>query len=83
MSDSLNDTVIVIARVLTISTRPELLDEEELLLEPLRLPAVVLEPELADEAFELELEFELELPDETLSPGDTSATLTTVPVAGA
>jgi hypothetical protein len=91
MSDSLKATVIVIEPVLTISTRPELLDDDEdaLLLEPPRLPAVEAEP---DPELELELEpelaFELELdpdpePAETVSPGETLATLTTVPPAGA
>ena len=46
MSDSLKATVIVIEAVLTISMRPELLEEDdELLLEPPRLPAVELEPD--------------------------------------
>jgi hypothetical protein len=89
MSDSLKATVIVIEPVLTISTRPELLDDEdELLLEPPRLPAVAPVPELDPEPDpELDPEPEPE-PDpdplaETVSPGETSATLTTVPVAGA
>ena len=88
MSDSLKATVIVIEPVLTISTRPELLeDDDELLLEPPRLPAVELEPdpELTPEP-ELELEPEPDPepePAETVSPGETLATLTTVPVAGA
>lgn len=87
MSDSLKDTVIVIACVLTISMSPELLDDDELL-EPLRLPAVEaelpFEPEL-ELPFEVELELALEPepPAETVSPGETSETLTTVPVAGA
>jgi hypothetical protein len=85
MSDSLNATVIVIEPVLTISMRPELLDEEEELLDPPRLPAVEAapdpEPELALE-FELDVELDAD-PAETASPGETSATLTTVPVAGA
>ncbi len=88
MSDSLKATVIVIEAVLTISMRPELLeDDDELLLEPPRLPAVELEP---DPELPLEPELALELepdpdpePAETVSPGDTLATLTTVPVAGA
>jgi hypothetical protein len=81
----LNATVIVIEPVLTISTRPELLDEEEELLDPPRLPAVEAapdpEPELALE-FELDVELDAD-PAETASPGETCATLTTVPVAGA
>jgi hypothetical protein len=90
MSDSLKATVIVIAPVLTISTSPELLledEEEELPSEPPRLPAV--EPELEPEPAvdpELELAFEPEPdpePPEIASPGETLATLTTVPVAGA
>jgi hypothetical protein len=88
MSDSLKATVIVIEPVLTISIRPELLEEEDdELLDPPRLPAVELEPEFELEpelAFDPELELALEPdPAETLSPGETSATLTTVPVAGA
>jgi hypothetical protein len=88
MSDSLKATVIVIDPVLTISTRPELLDDEdELLLELPRLPAVELalapDPELEPEP-ELELEPDPEPePPEIVSPGDTLSTLTTVPVAGA
>jgi hypothetical protein len=89
MSDSLKATVIVIEPVLTISTRPELLDDDEdaLLLEPPRLPAVEAEPDPELE-LEPELAFELELdpdpePAETVSPGETLATLTTVPPAGA
>jgi hypothetical protein len=88
MSDSLKATVIVIEPVLTISTRPELLDDEdELLPEPPRLPAV--EPELDPDA-EVEPELELEAepdpdpePPEIVSPGETLSMLTTVPVAGA
>ena len=88
MSDSLKATVIVIFFVLTISAKPELLDEvevEPLLVEPPRLPALVvpvlpLEPGAADE---LEpTTSELEEP-ETESPGETLSTETTVPVAGA
>jgi hypothetical protein len=90
MSDSLKATVIVNEPVLTISTSPELLDddEDELAAEPPRLPAVapvpVLEPdpELAAEP-EAELEPEPDPLAEIASPGETLATLTTVPVAGA
>jgi hypothetical protein len=86
ISDSLKATVIVIDPVLTISTRPELLDDEEELLDPPRLPAVAPDPELDPDpelALEFELELEFEPPADTASPGETSATLTTVPVAGA
>jgi hypothetical protein len=91
MSDSLKATVIVIEPVLTISTRPELVvvDDDELLLEPPRLPAVEpaleLEPEPDDEldpVLELEPDPDPE-PAEIVSPGETLATLTTVPLAGA
>ena len=87
MSDSLKATVIVIELVLTISTRPELLDDEdELLLEPPRLPAAVPEPEP-----ELALEPELGVGAGARTASrrrprrraTRSATLTTVPVAGA
>jgi hypothetical protein len=89
MSDSLKATVIVIEPALTISTRPELVDDEdELPVEPPRLPAVALVaalesvPELALDP-ELALEAEPEPLEETVSPGETAATLTTVPPAGA
>ena len=77
---------------MTISTRPELVDDEdELLAEPPRLPAVALVAALEPEP-ELPLDPELALdpdagepepPEETVSPGETAATLTTVPAAGA
>jgi hypothetical protein len=74
---------------LTISTRPELLeDEDELELEPPRLPAVapVLAPEPVPELvpeLALELVLEPEPPPEIWSPGETLSTLTTVPESGA
>jgi hypothetical protein len=92
MSDSLKDTVIVIACVLTISMNPEPLDDEDEVLEAFKLPAVDPEPEPEPEPapelelpleLELELEFEPEPPAEIVSPGETAETLTTVPVAGA
>jgi hypothetical protein len=92
MSDSLKATVIVIAPVLTISMRPELPDDEEELLDPPRLPAVdpdpdpelEPDPELdADPDPAPDPEFALEPLLDTVSPVETSATLTTVPVAGA
>jgi hypothetical protein len=85
MSDSLKATVIVIFDVLTISASPELLvlDDEEPLLEPPRLPALVVDvpleavlPELEDE------EVPLDEPDTAL-PGEMLSTETTVPLAGA
>jgi hypothetical protein len=87
MSDSLKATVIVIAWVLTISTRPEPVDDEdELLSEPPRLPAVdpvpAVEPDPESE-LELEVALEPEPPPEIASPGETLSTLTTVPAAGA
>ncbi|HXD67612.1 MAG TPA: hypothetical protein VNV17_23500, partial [Solirubrobacteraceae bacterium] len=89
MSDSLKATVIVIEPALTISTSPELVDDEdELLAEPPRLPAVALvaplepDPELVLDP-EPALVAEPEPPAETVSPGETAATLTTVPAAGA
>src|ERR1700744_143750 len=85
ISDSEKATVMVIAWVLTISTRPVLLDDE-LLLEPPRLPAVdpvlAVEPVLLPVEPELDPVLELE-PPEIWSPGETSSTLTTVPPAGA
>lgn len=94
MSDSLKATVIVRACVLTISTKPledpELLDDEpELEPEPPRLPAVVEpdppaalpEPEPLD-ALE-DPEPDEDPPPEMASPGESAATDTTVPVAGA
>jgi hypothetical protein len=77
--------------VLTISMKPELLeDDEELLLEPPRLPAVEPEPEPdpdpeldpEPELLEDDEELLLEAPD-TVSPCEMLCTLTTVPVAGA
>jgi hypothetical protein len=83
MSDSLNATVIVSVLVLTISMKP-VEDDDELLLEPPRLPALV-EPALE---LELDPELELELPvleplPDTALPRGVAWTETTVPPAGA
>jgi hypothetical protein len=88
MSDSLKATVIVSVWVLTISTRPLLLDDEDdpvELLEPPRLPAA-LDPVPALELAALEpveLLDDPELLPDTESPGEMLCTETTVPVAGA
>jgi hypothetical protein len=95
MSDSLNATLIVIWLVSTISAKPELLellDDEEALLEPPRLPAVLapvipvpvplaLEPE--EPLVPLDPLVLPELPDETESPGETLSSEAIVPLAGA
>jgi hypothetical protein len=89
-SDSLNETVIVIVLVLTISNSGELLlvDEEEVDEPEPRLPDVVA-PALADAPVLPELEV-VELPVAapvlcavTLSPGDRLATEAIVPLIGA
>jgi hypothetical protein len=78
--------------VLTISTSPELVELlEEELLEPPRLPALVVPVPALEEPVELEDPDEPddeevpvpELEPETLSPGEMLATETTVPPAGA
>jgi hypothetical protein len=83
MSDSLKATVIVIEPVLTISMRPEPLDDEVELLDPPRLPALDPDPD-PDPALALALdpdpldpdpEFALAPLPDTVSPGGTSATL--------
>jgi hypothetical protein len=78
--------------VLTISTSPvelELEPVDESLLEPPRLPLVVAAVELPllesaeDESLPELLELLEVLDPDTVSPGETSSTLTTVPDAGA
>ena len=96
MSDSLKATVIVIEPVLTISMRPvelarrrgaELLEAAEAELAGRRRPVELLVPELElaldPDPLDPDPEFELAPLLDTVSPGETSATLTTVPVAGA
>jgi len=81
ISDSLNATVIVIVRVLTISANGELElpDDEE---DDPRLPAVVpvLDEELDDEAPDATLEV---VPADTESPGSKPESDTIVPLVGA
>jgi hypothetical protein len=84
-SDSLKATVIVSVWVLTISTNPVDDDEPlELLLEPPRLPALLL-PRLEelDDPLEPELLEALDPPADTSLPGEIASTETTVPVLGA
>jgi hypothetical protein len=85
MSDSLNATVIVSESVLTISAKPEPLEDDDP--EPPRLPAVAAPlpplPELDDEEDDDELD---ELPDppaDTVSPGVRLESDAIVPLVGA
>jgi hypothetical protein len=82
MSDSLNATVIVSLPELMISAKPVLLDDDDVL-DPPRLPALVVPVPALALAAVLELAALLEPLEETLSPGEMSSTDTTVPVAGA
>jgi hypothetical protein len=95
-SDSLNATVIVIVRVLTISANGELElpddEEDELEVVEPRLPAVAPEEPVVGDADEAEVPLELDVPDadalpvvpaDTVSPGDTLARDTIVPLFGA